>query len=379
MFWNIFSKRILCSVRDRETIIWTWIFPLMLATLFSAAFTNLDIAGQFSTMPIAVIDNDAYRRDAYFQAAINSVSSEGGERLFDLRLLPDIGEADAFLDNGEIDGYIIIDDAPMLIVSGSGLRQTIIKNFLDRYLQTSSAAQNLIMQRPDAAAELGALLSPIKHTEEISLSENPPTSRVGYFYALLAMVCMYGGFQGLTSVTYLQANLSPLGARRTMVPSGRLRMVFYDLMGGLTVQLLCLLSLVAYINLILGVSFGAKLWPVLLACIVGSFLGVTFGAMISVTSKMKEQAKIAVLITVTMVCSFLSGLMVSGINYTVAQKAPLVAWINPVARLTDAMYCLYYYDTYERYFLNIGIILAMSAVMLAVTAVFVRRQRYESI
>ena len=379
MFWNIYLKRILCTLRDSDTVIWTWLFPLMLATLFHVAFTNLDTAGRFSNIPVAVIENDEYQRDVYFQAAINAVSGEGGDSLFDLRLLSDRDEADALLEKGEIDGYIFIEDMPTLFVTGNGLGQTITKSFLDRYLQTSSVVESLVMQNPEAAGGLGSLLNPVKYTGEISLSDNPQTSKVGYFYSLLAMVCMYGGFQGMTTITYLQANLSPLGARKTMAPCGRLRLVAYDLLGGFTMHLLSLLSLVAFINLVLGVNFGPKLWPLLLTCLAGCFLGVTFGAMVSVTSKIKEQAKIAVLITVTMVCSFLSGLMVGGINYTVAQKAPLVAWINPAARIVDALYCLYYYDTYERFFLNIFIILAMSAVMLVLTALFARRQRYDSI
>ena len=378
MFWNIYWKRILWFVRNTETIIWTWIFPLMLATLFYAVFTNIDASGQFSRMPVGVVDNGAYRQDAAFRAALESVSGEGDGSLFDLRLLPSQGEADTLLEKGEIDGYILVEDVPVLIVSGSGLRQTITKSFIDRYLQTKGAVEAVILRGGDFES-VSAFLEPVDYTEEISLSQNPPTEKVGYFYALLAMVCLYGGFQGMMTVMGLQANLSPLGARRTMAPVGRFRMVAYDMLGGVTTQYMCLLVIVAYINFVLGVSFGPKLWLVLLTCLAGSLLGVAFGAMISVTSKLKEQAKIAVLITVTMVCCFLSGLMVSGINYTVVQNAPAVAWLNPAARIADAFYCLYYYDTYERFFLNIGIIMAMTTAMLAVTAVFVRRQRYESI
>jgi ABC-2 type transport system permease protein len=71
--------------------------------------------------------------------------------------------------------------------------------------------------------------------------------------------------------------------------------------------------------------------------------------------------------------------MLSGINYAVMQKTPAAAWLNPAARISDAFYCLYYYDTYDRYLLNIGIILTMAFMMFAVTSVFIRRQRYESI
>ena len=156
-------------------------------------------------------------------------------------------------------------------------------------------------------------------------------------------------------------------------------MAIYDLLGGLTIQFACLLVLLAYITLVLGINFGPQTGLVILTCLVGSILGVSFGAMISAASKLKEQAKSAILITVSMVCVFLSGLMVGGINYVIAERAPVIAWINPAARITDAFYSLYFYDTYERFILNIVIVLGMSVIMFFITALSLRRQRYESI
>jgi ABC-2 type transport system permease protein len=71
--------------------------------------------------------------------------------------------------------------------------------------------------------------------------------------------------------------------------------------------------------------------------------------------------------------------MVGGINYIVAQRAPLVAWLNPAARIADAFYCLYYYDNYERYFMNIGIILGLTIVMFLIAAAFLRRSKFKSV
>ena len=379
MFWNIYSKRMLGFARNRETIIWTWIFPLLLSTLFFAVFTNLDASGQFYEIPIGVVDDAAYRQDISFRAAVESVAGGGDGRLFDLRLCPDVNEADVLLEKGEIYGYFVAGGIPTLAISGNGIEQTIAKNFLDRYLQTKNSVSLLLSQGANSAEQLSARLQPLNYTEEISLSGSPQTDKVNYFYALLALVCMYGGFQGLTTITQLQANLSALGARKSVAPVRRFRMAGYDLLAGFSIQYLCLLAVLAYIRFVLGVSFGSQTWMVLLTCFAGSILGVSFGAMISALTKLKEQAKVAILITVSMVCCFLSGMMVGGINYTIAQKAPAVSWLNPAARITDAFYCLYYYDTYERYFLNIGIILAMTIVMLAITAVFVRRQQYESV
>lgn len=379
MFWNIYGKRVISTLRSKDTMIWTWIFPIVLATLFYATFTTLDTVGQLHEIPIGVIDNEAYRQDASFKSALESVSGDSGGRLFTLSVFSGTDEADASLEKGDIEGYIIVDGGPVLVVGGDGLNQTIAKSFLDTYIQTRNSAEMALSKDPASAGRLSELLENVEYTGEISLAQNPPTDKVNYFYALLAMICMYGGLQGFTTISALQANLSPLGARRTMSPVGRFRMVAYDLLGGITVHFACVLIVVAYIVFVLGVNFGSKLWLVLLTCFIGSILGVAFGAMISVTSRLKETAKVAVLVSVTMVCCFLSGLMVGGINYIVAEKAPAVAWLNPAARITDAFYCLYYYDTYERYFLNIGIILAMALAMFAVAAIFVRRQRYESI
>ena len=380
MFWNIFSKRILFSLRSKDTLIWTWIFPIMLATLFFATLSTADNAGQLYKIPLGVVNNEAYRQDPSLQSVLESVSGEHEDSLFDLTILPNVKKADALLGKGKIDGYIVVVDGdPTLTVADNGLNQTIAKSVLERYMQTRNALGAVVVQNPQAASNLPALLQNVNYTKEISLSGNPPTDKVNYYYALLAMVCMYGAFQGLTTVSLLQANLSPLGTRTTMSPIGRFRMVLYDLLGGITVHFGCLLFTVLYIIFVLGTDFGSKLWLVLLTCLAGSLLGVAFGALVSVTSKLKEQAKTAILICVTMICCFLSGLMVGGINYTVMQKMPLVGWLNPAARITDAFYCLYYYDTYGRYLLNLGIILVMTFVMFAITSVFVRRQRYESI
>ena len=382
MFWNIFSKRILFSIRSKDTLIWTWIFPIMLSTLFFATLSSVDAAGQLREIPLAVVDDGAYRLDPSLSAMLESLSGETGNRLFALTPVPDVAEADSLLYRGEVDAYILVDSdraEPSLVVGADGLNQTIARSVLESYIQTRGAARVALENGSLAGSDMAALLERAEFTQEISLSRNPPSGKLNYYYALLAMVCMYGAFQGLTTVSVLQANLSPLGARRTMSPVGRFRMVLYDLLGGVTVHLVCLLLTVAYIIVILRIEFGSTLWGVLLACFAGSLLGVAFGAMVSVTSKLKEQAKVAILICATMVCCFLSGLMMDGISYDIMQKAPVVSWLNPAARITDAFYCLYYYDNYERFLLNIGIVLAMAAAMFAVTAFFVRRQRYESI
>ena len=377
MFKNIYGKRLLFSFRDRETLFWTLLFPLVLATMFSIVFSELDTTGLHNAFPLGVVDDDSFRQDIALSTALESVSGEDG--LFILYKFDTASDADTALENDEIRGYIIADNIPTLVVTGNALAETIAKGFLDRFIQTRNSIEYIIAVNPAAANDLSTLLAPVNYTEVITLSHNPPSNMLNYFYALLAMTAMYGAFHGLTSVSYLQANLSALGARRTLSPAKRWKMVFYDLLGGLTIHFASMVIAVAFMSLVLGIDFGSQLGLILLTCFVGSILGISFGAFITSVLKMKEHGKISLLIGVTMFCSFLAGLMVGGLNYIIAEQVPVLAWINPAARITDAFFSLYFYDTFDRFFLNIGVVSGMSVVMFLLTALFIGRQRYESI
>ena len=379
MFGNIYCKRILVSVRNKGTLIWTWISPLMMATLFYFAFSGLQDAELLKTIPAGIVVSEEYESDTALRTTLQAVS-DPEEGFLELHTYETREAAAEALTSGEIDGFFSLENgSPKLSVSKNDLNQTILKSFLDQYVQTRHAVISLLEKGDTDVSQILDLFQTETWTEELSLSKNVPSETVNYFFALLAMVCMYGGFQGLDSVSYLQANLSPLGARRTLSPAKRFPMVFFDLLAALTVHMACMLFLLAYLVLILRVDFGTGLVPVIVTCLFGSFLGMSFGSFVTAISRAKEGVKVAVIISVSLACSFGAGMMVSGINYKIAKTLPVLAWLNPAARISDALYCLYYYDGYGQYFLNLGILAAMTLAFSIVTAFFLRRQRYESI
>jgi len=377
MFRNIYGKGIIGRFRDRGTLVWTLIFPLVLATLFYIVFSGLDTAAMFNRFPLGVVDDDAFQQNTAFSAALESVSDEDG--LFELIIFASTEDAEAALENGETFGYILAGEIPTIVVRGDGIEQTIAKTFLDRYLQTRSVIEHIMATNPAAMADITEILTPVEFTEEITLSHNPPSGMLNFFYALLAMTAMYGSFQGLQTIIYMQANLSALGARQALSPTKRWKMIFSDMLSGLTIHFACMMVLLAFMTFVLGINFGQQLGFIILTCFAGSLLGISFGAVVSVTSKLKEGGKSAILLGVTMVCVFLAGLMFPDIKFLIAQNVPIVSWINPAARLVDAFYALYFFDTYERFALNIVIVLGMSIAMFIITAILMRRHRYESI
>ena len=62
-----------------------------------------------------------------------------------------------------------------------------------------------------------------------------------------------------------------------------------------------------------------------------------------------------------------------------ARDYPLLASLNPAKVVTDTFYSLYYYDSLVPFAEKVGLLLAMTAVVFAVSALFVRRQRYASL
>lgn len=383
MFTRIFAARFKCIVRDREIMFWTILFPILLATMFHFAFANLDSDYTFSKFNIAVVNNTQFQKDTAFKSALDSVSGKdktsGSQVLFNVTYC-DGEKADAMLKDSKIKGYIDYDGVPKLVVKESGFDQSILKAFVDEYLQTSDAATTIITNNPSAAITIASDISDgTTYIKEVSQTKSKPNLTLNYFYALIAMACLYGGMFGLKEVSAIQANQSAQGARVNLAPVHKLKVFLASICSATTVQIICSFVLVAFLTFVLKIDFGTKVPFVLLTCAVSSLTGVSYGAFIGSIVKAGEGVKFSIFITLTMVLSFLSGLMLVEMKYIVQKNAPLLAKLNPANIITDTFYSLYYFDTFTRFFTDITILLGFSAVFYLGVYLVMRRQRYESI
>lgn len=378
MFANIYKTRLLCSLRSVDVLIWTWIFPFMLATLFHFAFANLDTANTFQPIQTAVISNDAYGADGTFRTVLETLSADGADQMLELTVVSSEQEADELLRGGKIVGYITPGENPKLTVRESGLEQSILQSLLGTYGQRSAAIGDILARDPSAAAGLlqagqdSYTQSPIEGGQERN-------SAMPYFFALIGMVCLYACFQGLTTVTNIQANLSRLGARVSLAPVSKIKLIVYDSLGGLTVHYISCALVALYICLLTGIDLLHDFPLILAVCLAGSLVGYALGTAVGAVGRMKENMKSGILIVVSITLSFMAGLMVEGINYAIQRYAPVLGWINPAARVADALYRLYYYDTYGFYLLDLTILIAMAAALFLISAILLRRRKYESI
>lgn len=378
MFAHIFLYRLKCLLHDKETIFWTMLFPVLLAIFFNLAFGNINNSEIFKAINIAVVDDANYQQETYFQTAIKE-ASQGEDRLFNLQETTR-DEADRLLKSNDIAGYILVGDPPKLVFTNSGFSQNIIKSFLDSYQQTKSSVNTILSKDP---ARHQQLLSSIgdrrSYVQEVAGTAAEPNNVVNYFYTLIAMACFYGGFLGMREVTDIQANISARAARVNVAPVHKLKAFIYSWLASLLIHLVEMLILLLFLRFALQVDFGPKTGYVLLTTLVGSITGLALGALVSALVKKSEGIKIAILIGSTMIGSFLAGMMYQNMKYIVAQKLPLLSYLNPVNLITDAFYSLYYYDTYTRYTLNMVILCIFAVIFCGGTYLIVRRRKYASL
>ena len=300
MFWHIFSYRIKSTVRDVQTLFWTLAFPIMMVSFFAVAFSNINNATEYKTINMGVINTKEYKDDAMLQSHIAS-ATEGDTPTFTVTMYDTKEKADQAISDKQISGYIYEDNTLHLIIRNTGIDQTIMKVFLDWYEQTVASVNNIVATDPAAGMKISAVLSQnITYISDTKTNTNKPDNILTYYYALIAMTCLYGAFMGSREVMAVQANQSAQAARINMAPVHKLKVFGYSLCSATLIQYLSILLLIAYMAFVLKIDFGNQVGFILLASFAGCCAGVSFGAFIGAVTKKGEGIKTGLIIALSM-------------------------------------------------------------------------------
>ncbi len=376
---HIYKTRLKVLLRSRALIFWTLIFPIVLGTLFNLAFSNIMSSEKFNPIKVGIVENDNYSNLHGLDTMIDGISQDNDDQVLEVSYYKTEDEVKEALEANDITGYYIVTDDINIVVKKNGMEETIMKYIVDSYNQTYSVITNIIMFNAGQYKEemISELNSNTNYFEAVSIGNLDVT--VLYFYTLIGMVCLYGGFFGVNAVNETEANLSKKAARLSIAPTNKLKNLICALLAGFTIQFIEALLLFLYLIYILNIDFGDQIPYVILMLFVGSMAGITMGTLIGVSNKKDENMKTGIVLSITMACSFLAGMMMEDIKYIIAEKAPLLGKINPVTMITDGLYSLYYYDNLDRYFYNIISLIIFSIVMIAGAYLFIRRKKYDSI
>lgn len=360
-------------LHNRETTIWVFLFPIVLGTFFYLGFGNL-LTGSDEFEPIHIAAVSGQETDNTLETVIRELSRDNGDQLF-VTTWTSHKKARQLLEDDKVDGVIYLKEEPSLTIRKNGLNQSIISTFLSQYLSQSYALQQIGREYPEQVSQAAARLSAdISYNKEISGSSSNNNSLIQYFYALVAMVCLYGGLLGQDAALSIQAHLSPVGARKNIAPVHKLKVILADFFACITVNYLSILLLFFYLIVILKIDFGSRIPQALLASLVGSVIGVSFGIFTASIGKGDRGTKEGIFFSITMLCCFLGGLMINTMQNIIAHHAPWINKINPAALISDSFYSLNVYQDYSRYLENLFSMLVIAGIFCLGSYLMLRRK-----
>jgi len=401
MFFHNFKYSLKTLFRNKMLIFWTFAFPIILGTLFNMSFQDIEKEEQLDIIDIAIVENDFLKDDSciLFRETLEALGDTSSEdQLFKIQYVTE-EEASELLSKKKITGYLIFHDTntPQVVIYQNGINETVFQSVIEEIEETNEMFKNVSSQKIYELTEnstiettnFNALYAEI-YTDIIEKLENQNISirdvssqNLSYtmieYYTLIAMTCLYGGILGMTSLNHCLANMSQNGKRVSVSPLSKGKLILSSILASYITQLVGLLLLFLYTIFVIHVDYGSNLLLIILLSLVGSLAGLSLGIFVSAIFKTNENSKVGIMISFTMLGCVLSGMMGITLKYVVDKNMPLVNRINPVNMITDGFYALYYYDTLNRYYLNVISLLIFSILLIGISTLCLRRQKYDSI
>ena len=393
MFFHNFKYTLKTLLKNRMLVFWTFAFPILLGLFFNMAFSSIEESETFDPLDIAVVNDDNFKSNEAFQGALKELSSNDNEnKIFNIKYV-NLDKAKKLLSKDKIVGYLVFnDEKPEIVVTTNGSYETILKNVIDEISQTifitSTVMEDEITKqiiKGNHQIDYQALSNQVQQKIESVNSniEDTSSNHLSYvlieFYTLIAMTCLYGGVVSMEAMNQSLPNMDSKGKRISVSPTNKFTIVLSSLLASYIVQLIGVFLLFAFLLFVLKIDFGSHILLCILLSIIGSLAGLSIGLFVSTVLKTNENTKVGIIISISMVYSFLSGMMGITMKYIIDKNVPLLNQINPANMITDGFYSLYYYNTLDRYIGNIISLVIFSVILLTISGLVLRRQKYDSI
>ena len=392
MFLHNFKYSLKTLLRNKALIFWTFAFPIILGTLFNLAFSDIENKETLDIIDIAIINNEEFKNDTYFTESFKALSTKSKNQLFNTKYT-NLSTAKNLLKEKKITGYLLFENNEVKItVNDKGYNETILRFVVDEISSQKEMLETITSKEITDSYKAGNLNVDYEKIYQDTLSlindtspklNNISNSNLSYtmieYYTLLAMACLYGAIISMFITNKKLANMSSAGKRTSISPAHKRTLLLGSFLASYLVQLLGIIILYLYTIFVIKVDYGNNIFLVFLLLMTGSFAGLSLGIAIATVLKSNENAKMGILISLTMFFSFLSGMMGITMKYVIDSNIPLLNKINPAAMITDGFYSLYYYDTLDRFYFNIISLLLFSVILLFISYQGLRREKYDSI
>lgn len=387
MFFHNLKYTFKIIFKSKSLIFWTFAFPIILGTMFSFAFSDIEKKEQFEIIDIAVVNNPL-KENEIWNTFLKELSKENENQILNIQYT-DLKQATEWLEQEKISGILNLDSEEVLIVKKNGINETILKFAMEEMKQTETLLKTII-ESPEEKQMLfqqnrNKLFENIEkiRQETTNSIKDISTNNMSYtmieYYTLIAMTCLYGGLLGMIALQKNLANMGSVGKRSSISPTTKKTMILSSMVASYIIQIIGISLLFFYTIFVLQVDYGNHFFLVILLTIIGCLTGLALGIFLASALKASENTKTGILLAVTMFFCFLSGMMGITMKYVVDKNIPFLNQINPANLITDGFYALYYYDTTERFYKNVVSLILITILLIGTSIIFLRRQTYDNL
>ena len=168
---QIFKYNLKQLLHNRSELFWVILFPIILGSLFKAAFSNITAGEKFQAIPVAIVNEQGSMSDGFMET-VKELDKDDKDR-FLKAVYCDKKQALSLLKKEKVDGIIQVDDNISLTVSSdmssAKLNQSILSAFIEEYQMNYQAIVKIVKTHPEKLSEaMGILQESASYNQEIS-------------------------------------------------------------------------------------------------------------------------------------------------------------------------------------------------------------------
>lgn len=382
----IFLTRLKVLFKRKSTLFWVLVFPILLASAEYFAFGKFINSTPIETISIGVIEENtpSYLTDIFTEAML-----EEDKALYEVKTYTTLDSAQKGLEEDEIELYVHTSSNELKIeakknstaitITSSIIKQAKIveKTIEDAYKHAIESGQNPseVVNVEEITANM---TKDIDYFKDVSKDKNA-TFYTFYFYALMAMACLYAALFGVSIINDIRADRSSLGIRISSSVVSKQKLILSYFSAGVLLQVASSCILYIFLAYILRIPLGGNIGFILLTLILGGLAGISIGMLIGAFVKGEEAKCQGIITLITLSLSCFAGLMSVDVKHLIDQYASFINWINPASLITNSLYALYYYDTYTSYIIYTCLLAGISVIILGIVIWKTRGEKYASL
>lgn len=352
-FMHNFKYMLKSNLKSLDVLFWIVSYPIILSLLFYLSIGSIQHK-KIDKLDVGIEENNP--RLEYLKIS----------NLFNFKYTtPET--ANKMIENKEINAFI--DKDLNLLVNKNNVTNSLNINIIDSILSQFKEMENL--QIPIEKYDF--------KVNYFTQSDSEMGAVKFHMYSLIAMYLIYGYFISINGYSIYQANLSTLGARISVTPLKKSIALLTPFTIGLLVNIVSNIILILFITYVYKINVINNVLVSSLVILSANIFGVSLGAIFSITNKFNIDFKNGIGISLSLLMSFLTGMMSNDVKNIVEDGFPLLAKINPIALSMDALYGLNVLKDVNLAIENSILLLATSVVIIGVSVLFMRRLKYESI